>query len=262
MIEFFSMMGAAFFLVFLMMVILWGISVFQKNSGIIDIGWALGFVFCALIYAFFGSGFWLRDIFMIALVGAWAGRLAWHLIMRYDPRKEDPRYIKIREQWVGKDEYGAFVVMFLFQGTLVIFLSIPFLIIGMNSTVGFNSYEVWGALIAIAGIIGEYFADRQLRSFTKDENNQGEICKVGLWNYSRHPNYFFEFVIWVGFAIIAFGAPWGFLGLYAPVVMYFFLTQISGIPPLEAHMLESRGDAYKEYQKTTSAFMPWFPHTK
>jgi len=79
-----------------------------------------------------------------------------------------------------------------------------------------------------------------------------------LWNYSRHPNYFFEWLIWVAFALFALGSPYGYLGLVSPLLMLFFLFRVTGIPATEAQALRTKGEDYKQYQQTTSAFVPWF----
>lgn len=101
-------------------------------------------------------------------------------------------------------------------------------------------------------------ADRQLARFRADPANKGKVCQAGLWNYSRHPNYFFEWLVWVGYAVFALGSPWGWLGLIAPALMLHFLLNVTGIPMTEELSLKSKGDAYRAYQRTTSAFVPWF----
>jgi steroid 5-alpha reductase family enzyme len=122
--------------------------------------------------------------------------------------------------------------------------------------------DLLGVAVFAAGIVGGGLADRQLRDFAADPANRGRICDVGLWRYSRHPNYFFECVLWASFAVIAFqpGAyPAGLVALLAPLTMTVLLTRISGIPPLEDHMVGKYGEAYRAYQARTSAFVPLPP---
>jgi steroid 5-alpha reductase family enzyme len=88
------------------------------------------------------------------------------------------------------------------------------------------------------------------------------VCNLGLWRYSRHPNYFFEFLIWVSFAIVALPVQYGYLGLISPLLILFFLFRVSGIPVTEEQALRSKGEAYRKYQRSTSAFIPWFPDYK
>jgi len=111
-------------------------------------------------------------------------------------------------------------------------------------------------LIAISG---EALADAQLAAFKRHAANRGRVCDAGLWRYSRHPNYFFEWLIWMAYAVFAFPSPYGYLALIIPAVMLFFLFKVTGIPATEEQSLRSRGDKYREYQRTTSRFVPWFP---
>ncbi len=105
---------------------------------------------------------------------------------------------------------------------------------------------------------GEGLADSQLKRFRAQPENRGQICQAGLWNFSRHPNYFFEWLVWVGLFIFALGSPLGCATLYCPALMLFFLLRVTGIPLTEELSLKSKGDRYREYQQTTSAFVPWF----
>ena len=120
-------------------------------------------------------------------------------------------------------------------------------------------WEIWGIFLWLTGVVGESAADLQLEAFQRDPANQGKVCQTGLWRVSRHPNYFFEGLVWVGFCLFAMPADWGALGIISPLLMYTLLLKVSGIPLAEAEALRSKGDAYREYQNTTSAFIPWFP---
>jgi len=114
-------------------------------------------------------------------------------------------------------------------------------------------------LIWIVAIGGESLADSQLAQFRSDPAGGGQVCRDGLWRYSRHPNYFFEWVHWWAYVAIGIAAPWGWLTIAGPVLMYSFITRLTGIPPTEARALVTRGDAYREYQRTTNAFFPGPP---
>ena len=83
--------------------------------------------------------------------------------------------------------------------------------------------------------------------------------RQGLWRYSRHPNYFFQWLTWVAYALMALAAPWGWIGLLAPLLILYLIVFVTGIPPSEEQALKSRGDDYRRYQRETSAFVPWFP---
>jgi steroid 5-alpha reductase family enzyme len=152
-----------------------------------------------------------------------------------------------------------FFFFFQFQALLDLFLSLPFLLACLDTSAPLGIPEKIGAAIWIVGILGESVADAQLEAFKKNPANKGKTCRAGLWNYSRHPNYFFEWTVWVGYAVFCIAAPWGLLGLLAPALILYFLLRLTGIPATEAQALRSRGDEYREYQRTTSAFVPWFP---
>ena len=108
---------------------------------------------------------------------------------------------------------------------------------------------------------GEGVADAQLERFRSDPAQRGKTCRSGWWRYSRHPNYFFEWIIWLAFVPMAWGSPRFAASLAGPALMFLFLTRVSGVPPAEAQALRSRGDDYRDYQRTTSAFFPWFPRS-
>ena len=142
-------------------------------------------------------------------------------------------------------------------------LSIPFVFacnrpLDPKLPLGSDAFAIGGIALWLIGLLGESLADRQLARFRADPANKGKVCRTGLWNYSRHPNYFFEWLVWVGYAVFALGSPWGWLGLLAPALMLHFLRNVTGIPMTEELSLKSKGDAYREYQRTTSAFVPWF----
>ena len=162
----------------------------------------------------------------------------------------------LRAKW-GKDQNLLMLRFFYFQAIFALVLSLPFALILVNQTPGLNYFEIAGACLCLVAIVGESTADYQLKSFKKDRSNAGKICMRGLWYYSRHPNYFFEWLVWVGYFIMALGSPLGYLSIICPVVMYYILTQVTGIGYTEASMLKSRGEAFAEYQKTTSSFFPW-----
>lgn len=122
----------------------------------------------------------------------------------------------------------------------------------------FSTFEIFGLLIWMGGLVGEALADWQLDQFKKNQPSD-QVCDQGLWKYSRHPNYFFEWVIWVGYGLMAISAPYGWLGLISPILMLMLLVKVSGIPLAEAQALKTKGDAYRDYQARTSSFFPWFP---
>ncbi len=119
--------------------------------------------------------------------------------------------------------------------------------------------DALGALVLLTSVVGESIADRQLERFRADPANKGRVCRDGLWRYSRHPNYFFEWIHWLAYVPLTAGTGWLPYMFIAPLILVLLIVFLTGIPPTEAQSLRSRGEAYREYQRTTSAFFPWFP---
>jgi steroid 5-alpha reductase family enzyme len=105
---------------------------------------------------------------------------------------------------------------------------------------------------------GEAIADRQLKEFKKNTANKGKVCDRGLWNYSRHPNYFFQLLIWIAVFLFAMGSPEGQFAIVSPLIIGYLLFKVTGIPMAEEQSLRTKGEKYKEYQRSTSVFIPWF----
>jgi steroid 5-alpha reductase family enzyme len=171
---------------------------------------------------------------------------------------EEGRYISLRASW-GDRAPLYFLFFFEAQGILNVVLSLPFLLIALNSKSTLSPLEFAGAGLWLFAVNGEALADRQLKAFKADRLRKERVCRRGLWKYSRHPNYFFEWLIWCAYALMALSAPWGWLGCLSPLIILFLLLKVSGIPPTEKQALKSRGEEYRRYQATTSAFVPWFP---
>jgi len=146
------------------------------------------------------------------------------------------------------------------QAALVAIFSLPFLTAAFDPAPALHPLAVAGAALAVAALCGEAVADAQMQTFKADPGSQGKVCERGLWRYSRHPNYFFESLIWWAFFLAALPSPHGWISIICPLLMLYFLFQVTGIPLTEKYALESKGDAYREYQRTTSAFIPWFRH--
>jgi steroid 5-alpha reductase family enzyme len=242
----------------LVMIVLWFIQRRTGNAGIVDFGWAGILGALALLYGALGEGWAPRRALISICGGIWGFRLAWHLLRdRVWRQPEDGRYVTLRTKWTPRAD-RAFFVFFQAQAVLALYLSLPFLLAAFDARDAWSVVDGIGAALWLAGITGEAVADQQLRRWKADPANRGKTCRAGLWRASRHPNYFFEWVIWCGFAVLALGNPWGWLGLLAPATLLFFILKVTGIPPTEAQALKSRGEDYRRYQRTTSPFFPWF----
>lgn len=252
-----ALLGAA--IVAGMMLLLWIIHLLIRNAAIVDVGWAAGLGILALFYAIAGPGYPARKWAIASMAGFWGLRLAAHLLFtRIIGHPEEGRYVQLRKEWKTNLPL-RFLFFFEFQGLLDVVLSLPFLLACVNPYAPLGGFEKVGGAIWLIGMVGEALADHQLNSFKKNPANKGRTCREGLWNYSRHPNYFFEWLIWVAYAVFAMGSPWGWLGLLSPALILYFLLGVTGIPATEAQALRSRGNEYRAYQRSTSSFVPWFP---
>jgi len=230
------------------------------NYGLVDVAWAYAFAPVAWFYALVGTGWWPRRLLVTVLVTLWAGRLGTHLLRRVASHHpvEDGRYVQLRRDWAGNFASKMFG-FFQLQAGSIIMLAIPFLLPAVHATPAFSAVEIGGLALWVCALAGETIADAQLAAFKRDPVRRGRVCDVGLWRYSRHPNYFFEWLVWVAYALLALGSPGGWLALVAPASILFLLLRVTGIPLTEEQSLRSKGDAYRRYQQTTSAFVPWFP---
>lgn len=231
-----------------------------NNYSLVDAVWAYGI---GLVGEFWliASGEWTWKSFAAAfLLAVWSLRLGWHLQSRICRAKplEDARYVKLRQLWTGR-EASAFFWFFQAQAMSVILLALPFLWIAQDPDGSWNCWETVGLAVALLGIVGEGLADSQMSRFKLRNLDSKAVCQEGLWHYSRHPNYFFESIIWIGFYLIACGSEWGWTTIHAPTAIMVLLLRVTGIPPNEAAALLRKGDAYRRYQKTTSPFIPWPP---
>lgn len=230
------------------------------NYGIVDVAWAYAFAALAGFYALAGSGWAPRRALIAGLAILWSLRLGTHLyrrVMGHHP-VEDGRYAQLRRDWAG-NFLPKMAGFFQLQAASVVLLGLPFLLPAVNPAPAFSIWEMAGAALWLAALAGEATADAQLAAFKRDPANRGAVCAVGLWRYSRHPNYFFEWLVWVAFFVFALGSPHGWLAAIAPAAILYLLLRVTGIPLTEEQSVRSKGDAYRRYQRTTSAFVPWPP---
>ena len=241
----------------------WRIQQKSGNSGWVDVSWTFGVGGVAFLTALVPLGqepwpHW-RQIVVAGLASVWSLRLGLHIIARTRSGGDDPRYRQLVLQW----QSDAPRRMFWFlqeQAAVGVALVISVVLAAQNADPDLRIQDILGLAILAGAIIGETIADRQLRRFKADSANQKAVCEVGLWRWSRHPNYFFEWLAWLAYPMIAIDLsghnPYGWLALLAPACMYWVLVHVSGIPPLESHMLRSRGDAFRAYQRRTRPFFP------
>lgn len=239
----------------LVMTVLWFVQRRTGNAGIVDAGWAASIGALAVAFASFGDGADLRRWIIGAMGGFWGFRLASHIHNRAHGKPEDGRYQELRRQWGAQVQWRMFR-FYQIQAITVAFFAIPF-VLAVTRAEPLGWLDILAITIGLTGMIGESVADAQLNAFKRKKT--GGVCREGLWRFSRHPNYFFEWLNWIAFSLLATPAEWGWIAWLCPAAMLYLLLGVTGIPATEAQAVRSKGDAYREYQRTTSAFVPWFP---
>ena len=237
----------------------WLIQRRTRNAGIVDAIWSACMGAAALFYAWVGTGGLVSRLAVAMLGGLWGFRLCMHILSRVLNEPEDGRYRYLREYW--RDDQRKFLGFFMAQALLTALFSLPFYAVAENPRDSLSIWCVLGLTTWLIAIAGESIADAQLSHFRKNPQNRGKTCRAGLWHYSRHPNYFFEWLHWFAYVFLSIGTPFPawLLSLLGPTLMLASLCWISGIPFTEAQALRSRGDDYRDYQRSTSMLIPWFP---
>jgi len=237
-----------------------------RNSGWVDTIWTFSVGAVGLAGAVIpptgaaASG--ARRALVAAFALAWALRLGLHIARRTRGITDDPRYAKLLQGW-GSDASRQMFFMVQKQALVSVPLSLAMVLAAANPEATLRLQDWLAVLVFGVAVFGEWTADEQLHRFAADPANRGKVCDVGLWRWSRHPNYFFEWLGWLAYPLLAIGAwEWGWVALAAPACMYWLLVHVSGVPPLETHMLATRGDAYRAYQARTNAFFPAPPLVK
>lgn len=248
----------------LVMSLAWLVQRATRNAGWVDAFWSFGLGLLGVGWALapLGPGWPARQIAIAALFGLWSARLGLHLALRSARGPEDARYAALRRDWGPAFERRMFGFLQI-QAAAAILLALAVLVAAHDPVPGLRASDLAGLALLAVAILGEAIADRQLRRFSRSGQGRPALCDRGLWAWSRHPNYFFQWLGWLAYPLLAIAPgesyPWGWLALAGPLFMYWVLVHASGIPPLEAHLVRSRGAAYRAYQRRTSAFFPLPP---
>jgi steroid 5-alpha reductase family enzyme len=240
------MLFQAALLITAVMLVAWILSLRRQNPRLGDVAWSGLFAAVTLLYAALGEASVPKKAVILFMVLIWSLRLT--LL-----------FLKRAKETASAETGSEFHLLAYFElrGALTLVLSFPFALICANAGPVFSIWEILGMGAWAIGLIGEILTDRQLRAFQRDPSRAGQVFQGGLWRYSRHPNYFFEWLVWWGYFFFAIGTPWGWVSIYCPVVVYLMLTRVTGVPIIEGRMLNSRGESYRIYQQRTNAFFPW-----
>ena len=232
----------------------------QRRSGdatAVDAGWGGSLVLCAALYLALAPGSIVQRLAIALPLALENGRIAL-LVRKRLGKGEDTRYRELRARWRAKGrEQRSFAVFYQAQALLAALLSVPALLASFNRHGSLAPIQWAGLALWLVAATLESTADRQLAAFRV--SGQSGVMEHGLWRYSRHPNYFFQTLTWVAYALIALPAPWGWLAFLAPALILYLVLFVTGVPPAEESSLRSRGDAYRRYQARTSVFVPWPP---
>ena len=256
--EILKLLGLVTVAMSVIMAVLWYIQKLTQDASIVDAVWTAGVGGSGLLFALSGDGSFQRRMLFLAVIGIWSLRLMLYVLFnRVIGKKEDGRYRQLRTEW-GANAQRNFFFFFQAQAIFVLLFAVPFGPVVFNGDPKLDAFSIAGAIVGLGAILGESIADAQLARFRGDPANKGKTCRAGMWGYSRHPNYFFEWLHWFAYVLMGYGAPHWWLTFFGPIVMLIFLFRLTGIPHTEKQALASRGDDYRDYQNKVSAFIPWF----
>ncbi len=239
---------------------LWGVSVRIRNSSIIDIFWGIGFVLVAWVSLGLSGNWQLKPILLALMVTLWGVRLAGYLAWRNVGKPEDYRYATMRERHGRRFALMSLLTVFGLQGILTLIISLP-IQVGIGRGIYLNALSYLGIAIWLSGLTFEALGDYQLARFKADSANRGRVMNQGLWRYTRHPNYFGDFLVWWGLFLVAAEPTSWWWTMIGPLLMSFLLIRVSGVRLLE-NSLRTRIAGYEEYVQMTSAFVPLPPKPK
>ncbi|MNL04372.1 hypothetical protein D3C87_1249400 [compost metagenome] len=262
MIPLLPLWGAAALFLVLVMSAAWLVQRHTGQGGWADAFWSFGLGIAGVGVALFplgGEAPSARQLLTAVLIGLWGLRLGLHIARRAAREAEDARYARLRVEWGARFQAKMFSFLMLQAGAAA-FLALSVLLAARNPTPGLTLQDGLATLLFASALLGEGVADRRLSAFKADPAHRGRICDTGLWAWSRHPNYFFEWLGWCAWPLFAIDLsrawPWGWLALTGPAYIYWLLTRVSGVPLLEAHMRRSRPEAFAAYAARTSRFFP------
>ena len=238
----------------LIMTVLWLWQCRTGRGSVVDVAWTFGVAGLAISQLVtVPDPVTARHGLVAILIGLWAVRLAGMLAWRIRQLPEDGRYLEMNTKWGGRAAFRMFL-FHQFQALGCLLFAWPFYLVAL-STGPLSAIDFMGVACWLIGIVGGTVADVQLTRF-RLAGPSGRVCQVGLWRYSRHPNYFFEFVHWCSYVLLGWSAPQGAWLILLPAILLFLIFFVTGIPPTEKQALATRGEAYRAYQRTTSVFIP------
>lgn len=247
-------------IIFVFMNMMFVIAQFKKDNSIVDIGWGLGFL-CVTIGLLFAHGSQtLVQLSFLAMIALWSLRLAGYIFKRNRGTGEDYRYAAWRKEWGRNVVWRAYLQVFMLQGLIMLIVLSPAYALFSLQHADLEIQHMIGMVLWSIGFYFEAVGDAQMMRFKANPNNKGKVMDQGLWRYTRHPNYFGEALLWWGFGVFSLSTELWWLSLIGPALITFFLLKVSGVAMLERKY--AGNTKYAEYQRTTNAFLPWFPNPR
>jgi steroid 5-alpha reductase family enzyme len=239
--------------------LLWLASLRLRDASIVDVYWGPGFAAIATVGFLVSRGGSPRRALVLGLALLWGLRLGAYLLWRNAGQGEDYRYRAMRRRHGERFGWVSLFSVFGLQGALQWTVSLPLqLTQAAPGPASLGALDALGVVLWCTGMLFETLGDLQLARFKADPASQGQVMDRGLWRYTRHPNYFGDFLVWWGFGAIALAGPLGGFALIGPALMSFLLLRVSGVAMLE-RTIGRRRPGYREYQLRTNAFFPGPP---
>jgi steroid 5-alpha reductase family enzyme len=242
------------------MVALWALSLALRDASIVDIWWGPGIAaVVAVAFALAGAEPHPRRLLGVGMAALWGLRLGVYLLVRNAGRGEDPRYVAMRRRYGARFPWVSLATVFALQGGLQWLVALPAQLAQLApGPAQLGALDAAGVALFVLGLFFETVGDAQLARFRADPSNAGRVLDRGLWRFTRHPNYFGDCAAHWGLFAVALATPLGALGVLGPLAMTVLLLRVSGVALLE-RSIGKRRPAYADYQRRTSAFLPWPP---
>jgi steroid 5-alpha reductase family enzyme len=256
----FKIVGLTSIIVILFMTIVFAISRLLKRTDLVDVAWGLAITVAAIASFVIGGQTigWNVQTLIVGLIAVWGVRLSYTISIRFRRTEEDKRYIELRKKWHGNEALNTYGRIFIVQAVFATIIGLGAVTLNALEATTIGLVAFIGIVVWVIGFVFEALGDWQLKQFLANKANKGKLMTKGLWQYTRHPNYFGEATQWWGIFIIALSLPQGWLAIISPVLITYLLLFVSGVPMTEKAFEGRKG--WKAYQKQTSKFLPLPPH--
>lgn len=255
----FKVLGGTSIVVIIFMTIVFGISRLLKRTDLVDVAWGLAITVASVASYVIGEQTigWNVQTLIVGLIAVWGVRLSYTISLRFRRTEEDKRYVELRKKWRGNEALNTYGRIFIVQAVFAAIIGLGSVTVNALEVTPIGVAALIGVIVWVIGFVFESLGDWQLKQFLADKNNKGKLMTKGLWQYTRHPNYFGEATQWWGIFIIALSLPQGWLAIISPILITYLLLFVSGVPMTENAFEGRKG--WNQYKKRTSKFIPLPP---